>query len=266
LTIEHPLLQTLASWTGRRPTQKAFEAIGFSIHNAWQDEIIQSCGKQRSDLINRYWDEVAIETMQSLGQGHSDARKFVIEPKYRSAFLDELSAIMDFADSRFRSPSLVKCLFEYHRKVFEDQDFRQRRVTFFADLRKAEVERLGIDAAISLKTKQAVIPYLEQFCGALGFESRSRNRWRKKAGSRLVFEIGVWLAGNAFRMQSPLKFRIFHADEPKYAFDAEGPAVLGRLVPGADEYGRFGNDREYILGVKAQIELFNVIAGTFDDV
>ena len=64
-------------------------------------------------------------------------------------------------------------------------------------------------------------------------------------------------------MQARLKFRIFHADEQKYAFDAEGAgALLDRLVPGAHAYGWFGDDREYVLGVKAQIELFNVIAGT----
>jgi hypothetical protein len=104
---------------------------------------------------------------------------------------------------------------------------------------------------------------LEKFCGELGFEGRARNRWRKKAGNCLVFEIGVWLGGNAFRIWSPLKFRIFHVDEPKYAFDAEGAEVLGRLVPGAAMYQWWGNDSEYILGVRALVELFNVIAGTF---
>jgi hypothetical protein len=87
---EHPLLRAVASWPGRGPTQLAFEALGFSIHRARQNRIIQFCGDQQSDLLNRYWDEVATETMQSLGQGDPDERAFAIQPAYRSAFLDEL--------------------------------------------------------------------------------------------------------------------------------------------------------------------------------
>jgi len=87
---EHPLLRTVANWPGRGPTQLAFEALGFTIHKARQNRIIQFCGEQQSHLLNRYWDEVALETMQSLGQGAPDQRAFVIEPRYRSVFLDEL--------------------------------------------------------------------------------------------------------------------------------------------------------------------------------
>ena len=64
---DHPLLHAVEKWPGRGPTQLEFEALGFSIHTAWQNEIIQFCGQQQSDLLNRYWDEVAIETMQTLG-------------------------------------------------------------------------------------------------------------------------------------------------------------------------------------------------------
>ena len=86
---DHPLLHAVTNWAGRVPTQTAFEALGFSIHKAWQNEIIQFCGEQQSQLLNRYWDEVALETMQSLGEGAPDQRAFVIQPNYRSAFLRE---------------------------------------------------------------------------------------------------------------------------------------------------------------------------------
>jgi hypothetical protein len=254
----------LAHWTGREPTQRAFEAIGFSLHKAWQNEIVQFCGEQQSDLINRYWDEVAIETMQSLGQGAPDKRAFAIQPKYRSTFLDELFAARDFVEPRFPSPPLVKCLFEHERKVLSDREFAKSRIAFFSSLQKQEAERFGIDVASGLKKKNDVIPYLERFCGGLGFEDRARNRWRKQVGNCLVFEIGVSLGGNVFRMWSPLKFRFFHTVEPKYAFETEGAAVLGRLVPGAQMYRPWGSDAGYILGVRALLELFNVIAGSFD--
>jgi hypothetical protein len=131
-------------------------------------------------------------------------------------------------------------------------------------LQVAEAERLRIDPASGIQRKQDVIPFLEQFCGGLGFEGRARNRWRKKVGDCLVFEVGVWLGGNAFRMWSPPKFRIFHVDEPKYAFETEGADAFGRLVAGAHLYRGWGSDLEYLLGIRALIELFNVIAGTFE--
>lgn len=99
---EHPLLFTVACWPGRGSTQLAFEERGFTIHKARQDRIIQFCGKQQSHLLYRYWDEIALETMQSLGQGAPDQRAFVIQPRYRSAFLDELFAARDFVEPPFR--------------------------------------------------------------------------------------------------------------------------------------------------------------------
>lgn len=262
---KHPLLRAVAGWPGRGPTQRAFEALGFSVHRAWQNELIQFCGEQQSNLLNRYWDEVAIETMQSLGQGSPDQRTFTIQPQYRSAFLDELCAARDFVEPKFPSPPLVKCLFEHHKKVWFDQEFREQRAAYFSRLQDAEAERLGIDIAGGLRNKKDVIPFIEEFCGMLGFEGRSRNRWRKKVGSGLVVEVGVWLGGNSFRVWSPLKFRIFHGNEPKYAFETEGASVLGRLVAGANIYAGWDTDRQYILGIRALIELFNVIAGTFGD-
>ena len=38
---------------------------------------------------------------------------------------------------------------------------------------------------------------------------------------------------------------------------------MARLVPGAYEYARCMDASEYILGISALVELFNVIAGTF---
>ncbi|QIG94586.1 MULTISPECIES: hypothetical protein [unclassified Bradyrhizobium] len=262
---EHPLLRAVAGWPGRCPAQLAFEALGFSIHRAWQEEIGEFCGEKHSELLNRYWDEVAIETMQSLGQGNSDQRAFVIEPQYRSVFLDELFAARPPIELPYRNPPLLRCLLDHTKKVSEDREFRESRITLYSGLQKAEGARLGLDVERRLIKKTDVVPFIDQFCGALGFEARSRNRWRKKVSGGLVFEVGVWLGGNVFRMWSPLKFRIFHVDEPKYAFDTEGTPVLDRLVPGAGMYGRWGSDLDYVLGVRALIELFNAIAGTLVD-
>ena len=261
---EHPLLRIVASWPGRGPTQLAFEALGFSIHKAWQGRIIQFCGEQQADLLNRYWDEVALETMQSLGQGAPDRRAFVIEPKYRSAFLDDLFASRDFVEPAFPSPPLIKGMFEHFKKVWFDAEFRGREVVFFNGLRSAEAERLGIQTTGWSGERRDVIPFVERFCTGLAFE-RHRNRWRKKVDGDLILEVGVDLGGNRFRTKHQLMFRIFHVNDPKYAFDINGPAVLDRLVPGVDQYFPGQNASEYILGVKAYIELFNIIAASFAD-
>ena len=71
----HPLTLALESWPGRKPSQLAFEARGFAIHKAWQERIIRFCGEQQERLLNRYWDEVALETMQSLGQGERQTKE-----------------------------------------------------------------------------------------------------------------------------------------------------------------------------------------------
>jgi hypothetical protein len=257
---EHPLLRTIASWPGRGPTQLAFEALGFSMHKAWQNRMIQFCGEQ-ARLLDQYWDDVALETMQSLGKGAPDQRAFVIQPKYRSAFLDELFAARDFVEPAFPSPPLIKCMFERSKKIWFDPKFRAREASFFDDLHSAEAERLGVQV-MAWSTKRDVIPFLEEFCGALAFQ-RHRNRWRKMPVGGLIFEVGVDLGGNRFRLKSPLIFRIFHMDDPKYAFDINGPAVLDRLVPGVGQYFPGRNASEYILGVKAYIELFNVLACSF---
>jgi hypothetical protein len=127
---EHRLLLKVASWPGRGQTQLAFEAPGFSIHKAWQNRIVQFCGEQQAHLLNRYWDEVALETMQSLGQGAPDQRAFVVEPRYRSAFLDDLFASRDFVEPAFKSPPLIKCIFDHFKKVWLDAEFREKEAVF----------------------------------------------------------------------------------------------------------------------------------------
>jgi len=73
---DHPLLTALASWPGRVSTQLAFEARGFAVHKAWQNRMIEFCGENQADLLNRYWDEVALETMRCAGKVLSETRYF----------------------------------------------------------------------------------------------------------------------------------------------------------------------------------------------
>lgn len=260
---DHPLLRAVATWLGRRPTQLAFEARDFALHRAWQDRVIEFCGQGQSCLLNRYWDEVAQETMQCLGRGVPDTRAFVIQPCQRSKFLDELFTARDFLEPEYPSPPLIKCLFEYDKRLLRDAEFRETERAVFVDLQRAESERLGIDATGWSGKKCDAIPFVDQFCSALDFERRSK-RWRKKSNRGLVFEIGVDLGGQPYRVTVPLKYQIYHSDDKKVVFDITGDAVFQHMIPGSFLYRHGRSPSEWVLGIRAYLELFDVIARSFE--
>ncbi|MBR0836385.1 hypothetical protein JQ612_24620 [Bradyrhizobium manausense] len=258
----HPIFDVIASWPGRIPTQRAFAARGFLIPAAWQNRMIEFCGGHQADVLNRYWDEVALETMRCAGKLRSEMRYFGIEPKYRSTFLDELFAARDFVEPPFQAPPLIRCLFEHMKKTWFDAGFGNVESAFIKTQQKQESERLGIQTAGWTGKKKGVIPFVDHFCTALGFERR-RNHWRKKLDCGLIFEVSLDLGGNPNRIGSPLMFRIFHADDPKFAFEMGGNEPFDQLVYGSRLYGGAGDARDHVLGIRAYIELFDVIAASF---
>jgi hypothetical protein len=260
---DHLILGIVASWPGRGPAQTGIETRGFALHNSWQKRCIHFCGEERSPLLNRYWDDLAFESMQTLGQSVPDQRAFVVQPKHRSSFLDELFEARDFLEPDFPSPPLIKCLFEREKKVLLDQKFREGEAAFFKNFQKLESLRLGIRTSEWSGRKRDAIPFADEICKALAFE-RYRNRWRKQSVGGLVFEVSVDLGGSSFSATPPLVFRILHIDDPKLAFELNGALGLDRLVPGFFLYGACSSASDYVLGIRAQIELFDVIAETFN--
>jgi len=259
---DHPLLNVVKNWPGRVSTQLAFEARGFQVHRAWQNRTIEFCGENQADLLNRYWDEVALETMRSAGKVLSDERIFGVEPKYRSAFLDELFAARDFVDPQFPYPHLIRCLYEHFKRGRIDAEFRTSEATFINKLKREESERLGIQTTGWTGKKRDVIPLIHEFCSARAFQ-RLRNRWHKNLSCGLVFEVSTDLGGSPYCTQMPLMFRIFHADDPKFAFELGGNEPFDQLVYGSRLYGGDGEASKFVLGVRANIELFDVIATSF---
>ena len=259
---DHPILEVLASWPGRVSTQLAFEARGFLIPRARQDRMIAFCGEHQADLLNRYWDEVALETMRSAGMVNSDPRVFRIEPEYRSDFLDKLFAARDFLELPYRNPPLVKCLFEYMKRNNSDAEFRESEMARERELQKREGERLQIQTTGWTGKKRGVIPFVDEFCTTLDFAHR-RRRWQKKLDCRAVFEVSLDLGGNPQRIGSPLVFRIFHEDDPEFAFEMTNRAPFEQLIYGSWLYSACATPSDYVLGIRADIELFDVIAASF---
>ncbi|MDA9439827.1 hypothetical protein XH98_11940 [Bradyrhizobium sp. CCBAU 51745] len=264
---EQRILRRVETWPGRRPTQLAFEARGYSLHRAWQERVAGFCGEGQSDILNQYWDDVALETMQSLGRGDPDTRKFVIQPRYRSRLLDGLF-LERVVEEPFRAPPLVPCLFERYKKIYFDAAFREGETAFFRSLHERERERLGIKPTNWSGRKRDFVPFADEFCTALGF-TRRRNQWLKTIADfdddALIFEVGVDTGGNAFCIGPPIIFKIYCENDPKFAFEITNLETLDRLVPGVIEYKRVFESDDLLLGGKALIELFDVIAESLND-
>jgi hypothetical protein len=259
---DHPIFDVLASWPGRVSTQLAFEARGFLIPGAWQNRMIEFCGASQADLLNRYWDEVAMETMRAVGKVNSDNRRFLVEPRYRSAFLDDLFARKDFADPAVPNGPLIKCWLEHFKRAWSDREFRDKDIAFRKDLQKRERTRLGIQTTEWTGKKRGVIPYIDEFCTALAFKRR-RNRWYKKLDCGLIFEVGLDLGGDSQRVGDPLVFRIFHEGDPECVFEVGGNSPFDRIIYGSRLYSAYADPDDCVLGIRAQIELFDVVAASF---
>jgi hypothetical protein len=141
-----------------------------------------------------------------------------------------------------------------------DRRFAEAENEIFDSLKTEESVRLSIETAGWSGKKRDVIPFVDRVCRAMSFERR-RNRWRKKAGSGLVFEVGVDLGGNPHCITVPLIFRIHHPDDMKLVFEIKGSGVFQNLVPGSFLYRHGRVASEWVLGIKAYLELFSIIAG-----
>lgn len=264
--MSHPLLDVLANWPGRAATEVAFEARGFLIAKAWRQRMIESCGADKADELNRYWDEFALEQMRNARYVDSYRRQFSIEPRYRSAFLDELfAARKDFADPESRNPMLIKCLYEHHRKATDPdaREFRDSAIAKRRNLQKLECERFGIDATGWTGKKKDVVPFADQFCTALGFK-RVRKVWQKKLDCGLVFEVSLDRGGSAYVTMQTTDFRIFYPDDQEFGIPMIGGGPFNDFVPGSSGYGAASSPEAKVLGIRASIELFDVIASSLE--
>jgi hypothetical protein len=258
--MQTALLHILGTWIGRQATERAFETRGFSVHRIWQHRMAEFCGPGAAQL-DRYWNEVARETMCNAGKSDPNTRKFLVNPSYRSSYLDELAARM-VVEAPFRAPPLVECLFEYVKKCFRDHEFVMDETVFFEGAKEGEAERLSISAQGWGGRKRDVLRFAEEFGASLGFAAR-RNHFAKASPAGLAFEFKVDLAGypNCGR-GLPLQFQIHHPDDAKFIYDVN----FDRLVPGFSRYAYCEMPRSYVLGIRAHIEFFNVLLDCFGGV
>jgi hypothetical protein len=57
------------------------------VRRIWQRRMVEFCGTGSDVELDRYWNDVAMETMCSAGKGDPNTRKFMVNPSYRSLFV-----------------------------------------------------------------------------------------------------------------------------------------------------------------------------------
>jgi hypothetical protein len=258
--MENALLATLSNWKGRPSFQADLEARGFFLARRWQEQMIDFCGSIGSSDLNRYWDETAKETLSSAGKGNPDKRKFMVQPGYHSIYLDELAAKMDFAETPFRNPPLHRCMYEYVKKSYYDQDFAINETTFFESLKEPEIKAHAISSAGWQGRKKDVIPFARQF-GAMRHFTGKGTTFVKNAPGGLRFQFKVDLGGVPDCTATvPLLFDIYHESDPVFRY---GPISFDRIIPGFAKYAYCGSPDSYILGILAHIEFFDLLSNSF---
>lgn len=256
-----PLLEVLSRWPGRKTIQSAIEEKGFFVHRGWQDSIGALCVAENAEL-GRYWDEVAAEFVRCAGKVHSDARGFGIQPPpYRSSYLDELAANVDYAGASYRYPPLLKCVYEYYKKIKGDRAVLDQELAHFEFLKAREVAMFSIAADGLGGSKRDVLPFVQKFGVTRGFR-KIRNHLVKKSRTDLICEIKIDLGGNPLLGASlPLKFYIYHRANPDFVFET---TLFDAIVPGFGRYEYCPNPSSCVLGILAHIELFDVLSSSFD--
>jgi hypothetical protein len=257
--MEDPLLSILSTWKGRPAMQANLEARGFFVPRRWQDRMIQFCGPNVSTDLTRYWDESAMETVCSAGKGSPDKRKFMVEPRYHSVYLDELAARMDFADPYFRNAPIHRCAFEYMKKN-HDRDFAVNETAMFESMKEAEIQSHAISSAGWGGKKKDLIPFAWQFATEMNFVSKNRH-FVKKSAAGLVFEFKVDVGGIPdCTRYLPLLFDIYHESEPDFRYS---PVSFDRMIPGFSRYAYCASPKSFVLGLLAHVEFFDLFYNSF---
>ena len=218
--------------------------------------MIDFCGDENAVVLNRYWDEVAAEVFCSAGKVNPDSRKFIVEPGYRSAYLDELAAKMDFSEAPYRHPPLARCLFEYVKRTRCDRTFIDNEISHFEMLKKEEIGRFSISVETAISRKRDIIPYVREYSSFRGFALKP-HRFVKQSDFGVVFEISVDLGGNpTLGANLPIKFLIYEVTDPDFVYEA---TLFDMIVPGFSKYEYCPTPASCVLGICAHVEMFDVL-------
>jgi hypothetical protein len=254
--MNHTLIELLSSsWKGRQALQSSLEGRGFEVPGEWRQKIVDMCGEDAGTL-QRYWDEVATEAFCCAGKVNSEARKFIVEPGYRSSFLDELAAKVDFAEPPYRYPPLVRCLYEYIRRARRDRSFLDDETAYLETVKQREIERFSLSAEGLAGRKRDLVPVVAKLTALRGFNQR-RNSFIKKTAGDVIFQIYVDVGGiPELGFGLPLHCSIYHMSDPEFVYQATS---FDRIVPGFFKYEYCPTPESCVLGILVHVEMFEIL-------
>jgi hypothetical protein len=259
--MQHPLLDLLSGWRGRRATEGLLEAKGFLLHRLWQQYFLDLCGPENEAVVNRYWDEYAAEVVGSAVRHNPHHRTLPPHATYRSAFLDELAAAATFAAGRYRNLAFPRCVYEYIQRMMTDHAFRLEQLDKFDSLKEREIEKFSISAEKFSGKKRDAIPYVEEFSTSLGFSRRGRARFVKRLDP-LQLEIRVDTGGfPELGGGLPLHFWISCPSDEQFVSHL---TTFDFIIPGFSKYESFGSGKACVLGIRASVEAFDAFVQSFN--
>lgn len=259
--MQHPLLDLLSKWRGRRETEALFEAKGFALHRLWRQYLLDFCGPENEAVVNRYWDEYAAEVVSSAAKFNPSNRAFPPRHTYRSTFLDELAAAATFTEGPYRNRAFPRCVFEYIQRMHTDRGFSEAERDRFEALKEAEIEKFRISADGITGKKRDIIPYVDEFSAALGFSPRGRARFAKSVDPVLQLEISVDTGGFPDLGASlPLHFWISCTHDKQFVYQIK---TFDFVIRGFSKYEISRTGKARVLGIRASVEAFDAFVRSF---
>ena len=163
---------------------------------------------------------------------------------------------MDFAEPPYKSPPLLRCLYEYHRRAQSDRAFWESERAHFENLKELEITKYSISSEGLTDQKRSILPFVEKFATPRGFSVRKR-RFVKRS-PELIFEIKTDFGWNPLLGAGlPLDFRIYHKAAPDFAFVINN--TFDFIVPGFSRYEYCPTPSGCVLAIFACVEMFDVL-------
>jgi|SRR5579862_367264 len=277
-----PLIEALASWRGPEEVAREIAKRGLLVPQVYREHMIAYCETvaAASDL-ETYWSERAREIV-FCGGADPDGRRFPREVAYRSAYLDRL-AIERKALPKSPLAVLHPCLRRWQEESRRTDRQSTRLLRQKLDAQKeTEREKFGISGAGWTGKKRGVVPLLQSYAQARGFEERylpargvaeKGKAFCKQKPNGLIFYCWVDVGGYPDATHRlPLYFCVSHVDDtflpPDFdpRVDESYPpliAVPDTMYTGAEQYSFFETPEMAVFGIFALVEIFDAFFSTF---
>ena len=257
----HPLLAALAAWPGRQATKSALEAKGYWVPERYKKMVLAHCDDCDEGALEFYWNEVALEYFCSAGRVDSGRRVFSGDTSYRSKHLDDLAALHIRKNGKLDGFPLEDGLRRFRSKIYSSTHIEGIHLgrwisNKISEYKQDEITNFHISAAGWTGTRKDFAISLGKLAEARGFVF-FRKKWRKSFGPFLEFSCNVDSGmRTTWTFQIPVVLEIVHRSAPDFVFHL---GLRDALIPGFDYYRSYHSPESAVLGMQAQIDLFDIV-------